>query len=409
MISDSTTEEVQVNESTAKQEVVQNQQENNDKIHVFVSGITGFVASEIVKQLLERKNYIIHGTVRNVSNSKEKVINSLIEYSNGTLTREIIENNLQFFEADLLKEGSFKEAIQGCQYVMHVASPYKIVVENPQRDLVDPALNGTLNVLRECVEMRKLQDDNDDKRLKRVILTSSVAAVVHIAEPGKVYSEEDWNTGSSLNDNPYFYSKTLAEKAAWKLLQDTEKEKGKGFLELVTINPSGVIGACMFPDLINQSHEVITRIVKGEFPMVIDLGFPFVDIKDVALAHILAMESKDDFSPSKQERFIIASDTVPMKDFSKFIIDTFPKDQHSWVKGVPTFDMTGKFGSGIAYLVGYTQPKLVRTFLHSSLGRPLVYSNQKAKTRLGINFIDWRQSVKETIEWLLKSGTIFKK
>ncbi|KAK9809557.1 hypothetical protein WJX73_001526 [Symbiochloris irregularis] len=166
-------------------------------VHVaVVTGASGFVATQLIKQLLE-KGYTVRGTVRSVKNRRK--IESL-----QTLA-EALPGNLELREADLMQRGSFDEAIAGADYVFHTASPYFATADDPQRDLVDPSVKGTTNVLGSVSKSKST--------IKRVIMTSSVAAVNITGEKpskGDRFTEEDWNTGSSLTHEPYRYSKAGA-------------------------------------------------------------------------------------------------------------------------------------------------------------------------------------------------------
>ena len=171
---------------------------------VMVTGATGYVAGWIVKRLLD-EGLTVHAPVRD-HKSAEK-----LQYLNkiaGNAPGEII-----FYEADLLAEGSYAGAMAGCQIVFHTASPFKMHVADPQRELVDPAQLGTRNVLEEV---------NRTSSVKRVVLTSSCAAIYGDnadlkATPKGIFTEEIWNTSSSLEHQPYSYSKTVAEKEAWEI------------------------------------------------------------------------------------------------------------------------------------------------------------------------------------------------
>ncbi|KAL9647737.1 hypothetical protein ABK040_015225 [Willaertia magna] len=379
-----------------------------ENTHICVTGVSGFIASQIVLDLLE-KGYTVHGTVRSIEKHKPILEDVLIKAStSGKITKEYLEQHFLLFEADLLREGSFKEAIQGCQFVLHTASPYRFSVKNPQTDLVDPAVNGTLNVLRECINLRSTQQTTDVTRLRRIILTSSIAAIFDKAEIGKVYTEDDWNEGSSLTHNPYMFSKVSAEKAAWNLLKEAEEKYGKDFLEMAVINPAAVIGPCIIPGLINQSHDFLIKIGNGEFPAIFNLGFPFVDVRDVSTAHYLAMVSKESFLPSKKERFIVCAETVAMSDLCDYLRNTFPNPPHAWAKRIPKTKLTGKFGNGLAYLAAFMHDKGVRQAFQGTIGRPPYFNIQKVTTKLGLKQMDCRQSVKETVEWLFASGVIKK-
>ena len=160
------------------------------------------------------------------------------------------DERLELTAADLLTQGAFDDAVRDCEYVIHTASPYAIDVADPQRDLVDPAVRGTISVLESCRETDSM---------RRVVLTSSVAAITDHAD-GHLNTESDWNTRSSLTRNPYYYSKTLAEQAAWQFV-----EAGKPRFDLVVINPFFVIGPSLVPG-INTSHTSLIGLTNGQHP-----------------------------------------------------------------------------------------------------------------------------------------------
>lgn len=233
---------------------------------ICITGASGFIASYLIRELLDC-GYNVRGTVRGLTEgNKYEYLTSLP----GAAER------LELVQAELLTEGSYDEAVAGSEYVMHTASPYFLDVKEPQHDLVDPALKGTLNVLQACVKAGSV---------KRVVLTSSVAAVFDGPITGHVYTEKDWNKTSSLKRNPYFYSKTLAERSAWDFV-----EKEKPSFELVVVNPGAVIGPSLVPAL-NTSNQILCDILTGTYPMIISLSWGFVDVRDVAHAHVLAMEN----------------------------------------------------------------------------------------------------------------------
>ena len=239
---------------------------------ICVTGASGFIGAQIVAGLLE-KGYQVRGTVRSLNSpGKYDFLTSLPE----------AKGKLELSEGHLLEKGCYEEAISGCTAVIHTASPHTMHVENPQRDLVDPAVEGTLNVLTSCAKANSVQ---------RVVLTSSMAAISDEPVEGKLFTEKDWNEQSTLTRNPHYLSKVAAEKAAW----DFMKTSDNGF-DLVVINPYTVIGPSLCPSL-NTSNQIIRDLLTGVYPALFNLSFGFVDVRDVADAHILAVENSQGSGP----------------------------------------------------------------------------------------------------------------
>ena len=250
---------------------------------VMITGATGYVAGWIVKKLLD-EGLTVHAPVRDPENAQR--IQHLIKIA------EDAPGKIEFYKADLLDEGSYAEAMTGCQIVFHTASPFKIDVADPQKELIDPAQLGTRNVLEEV---------NRTPSVERVVLTSSCAAIygdnADLKDtPNGIFTEEIWNTSSSLDHQPYAYSKTLAEKEAWKL---NEKQTR---WDLVTINPSLVIGPGINPYTTSESFKIIKQFgdgsAKAGAPFI---GFGVVDVRDLAEAHFKAA-----FIPEAKGRYIIS-------------------------------------------------------------------------------------------------------
>eukprot|EP00891_Asterochloris_glomerata_P002904 jgi/Astpho2/2904/Aster-01053 len=243
---------------------------------VVVTGVSGFIGSHVAKQLLE-KGYHVRGTVRGGGTKKYGFLTKLGEALPGTL---------ELVEGDIMKEGAFDEACKGATYVLHTASPFVIHSDQPQEELVDVAVNGTHNVLSSVVKNKE--------SIRRVLVTSSFAAIRSGKNPvpakgGSLYTEEDWNNSSTLEDEPYMLSKTLAEKKAWEMA----KENG---LDMVTINPVFVLGPVLSERKDATSIGLFQKFMQGESE---DLVPRIVDVRDVARAHVRAMEE-----PSASGRYI---------------------------------------------------------------------------------------------------------
>lgn len=336
---------------------------------VCVTGASGFIAAHVVRELLER-GYRVRGTVRSVKNpAKNAFLTSLPGAS----------ERLELFEADLEAAGSFDAAIAGCDVVIHTASPYVIDVEDPQRDLVDPAVNGTLNVLRSA----------RDHGVRRVVLTSSMAAISDEPREGKVFSEADWNEQSSLTRNPYYFSKAEAERAAWRFV-DQEKPS----FDLVVINPYMVLGPSISPAL-NTTNQLFRDILMGVYPGIMSLGWGFVDVRDVATAHVLAMEND-----AAQGRYLCAGEEMEMRELVALLREA------GYGPGfkLPRLDMACSIGDFAAKLMSYTQPKGTGSYLRTHLGKHMRYDNSKIQRELGLTFRPAKESVLDAVEDLFRHG-----
>lgn len=337
---------------------------------VAVTGVSGFIGSETANVLIQR-GHSVKGTVRDPDNADK--VSSLAGIPGADARLELVQ-------ADLLSPTSFTTAFRGCDVVIHVASPYFIDVQDPQRDLVDPALQGTLNVLRAAAGVG----------VKRVVLTSSVAAVTD--EPdGRTYTEDDWNTKSSLTRNPYHYSKTLAEQAAWDFVASEEPS-----FDLVVINPTGVIGPSIVPGLNTTSQILIDLLKGGVYPVVVDIAFPFVDVRDVAEAHVRAAENA-----TASGRFICSAGLVSMQHTVQVLREHGFGDHK-----LPRIDMTSRFGTFIAKQAARFQPQGSRSFLETNLGKPVLLDTSKIRDELGMTFRDVDQSIVDTADDAVKWGHV---
>ncbi|MBL7899691.1 MAG: NAD-dependent epimerase/dehydratase family protein [Crocinitomicaceae bacterium] len=264
---------------------------------VLVTGATGYVAGWIIKQLLEN-GISVHAAVRNPNDEKKIAhLKKLADEYNGKIA---------FFKADLLTEGSYAEAMKNCELVYHTASPFTSNYKDPQKELIDPAVKGTANVLNQATQT---------VTVKRVVLTSSCAAIYTDCTdientPGKILTEEIWNTTSSLKYQPYSYSKTLAEKEAWKI------SKSQNRWDLVVINPSLVLGPALNPDSItSESFTILKQLGDGTVKSgVPNLGMGVVDVRDVAYAHF-----KAGYTPSASGRYITSGPGTTFLEIAKIV------------------------------------------------------------------------------------------
>jgi nucleoside-diphosphate-sugar epimerase len=247
------------------------------------------VAAHLVRLLLARGD-LVRTTVRSTANTaKLAPLRTLQDAHPG---------RLDLFEADLLKDGSFDEAMKGCTVVFHVASPFLMPekIKDGRRDVVEPALNGTRNVVASV--------DRTDT-VERLVLTSTVGAIFGDyadvdAMDGRILSEKYFNTTSTVENNPYHYAKTVAEQAAW------EAEAAQSRWRMVSLNPGLILGPSLTPASDSGSLFLLDELFKGYFfygaP---DFSFTTADVRDVAAAHIAAAEH-----PDAHGRYILAAEEM---------------------------------------------------------------------------------------------------
>lgn len=235
---------------------------------VLVTGASGFIGLHCVLQLLQQ-GYRVRGTVRSKARSDE--VREAMEANIGAGLGE----RLEIVEADLSEDEGWADAVRGCTYVLHVASPFPNRVPEHEDELIKPAMEGTLRVLKAAA----------DAGVRRVVLTSSVAAVStgYPTDSSRVYTEDDWSIVERCS--PYPKSKTLAERAAWDFVASLG---GDAPMELAVINPGAVLGPVLNRHY-STSGEIVRKLLARELPGTAKVGFSWVDVRDVASAHLAAM------------------------------------------------------------------------------------------------------------------------
>ncbi len=247
---------------------------------VLVTGGSGFVGIHVVLQLLAA-GHAVRTTVRRPDRQAD-VLAMLRE--GGAVSAE----SLSFFTADLTADDGWREAVAGCDYVLHVASPLLTTVPDDENEMIIPARDGTLRVLRAA----------RDAGVSRVVVTSSVGAIGYGHPPRDTpFDETDWTNLGDASLQPYIKSKTLAERAAWDFIA----REGNG-LEMSVINPAGIFGPVLGPDF-SGSIEIVKSLLDGAMPAVPRVYFGLVDVRDVADLHVRAMTAPE----AKGERFIAVS------------------------------------------------------------------------------------------------------
>jgi len=238
---------------------------------VLVTGITGYIGEHCAAELL-REGYEVVGTVRSLAKA---------DATRKAISKVAQTDNLTFVEADLLSDKGWDDAMQGCSYVLHVASPFFLKEPQNENELIAPAVDGTLRVIKAA----------KSAEVKRLVLTSSTFAIIAGKETGK-YGPQDWSD-TNKNIGAYAKSKTLAERAAWA------EVKGSN-LELAVINPGAVFGPPIGSKDGAQNVAMMADMIAGKMPMIPDMAMGMVDVRDVAKLHIAAMTK----SGASGKRFI---------------------------------------------------------------------------------------------------------
>ena len=311
----STTEDQQTPSTTEEQQTTKEQEPAvpeetpaaarpaDDRPLVLVTGASGYIAAHVIEQLHEKGTYRIRGTVRDASNeAKTKPIRKL----KGGDSIELVSANLTSGE-------EWKAAVKGCTYVLHVASPFPLKSPKNEDELIRPAREGALNVLKACAE----EAGSPNRQLKRVVLVSSIAAISNGMDgPSGTYSEENWSDENVLR--PYEKSKLLAEKASWDFVK--ELEDGKKF-ELSVVCPAVVMGPALTATSASGSSLLtVSQILGNKVPGVPDIYWPGVDVRDVAAGIIAAMEK-----PEAKERRYLLGNEEPLRylDLAQMVAEEF--------------------------------------------------------------------------------------
>ena len=314
---------------------------------VLVTGGTGFLGGWCVAALLER-GYHVRTTVRDLA--REDAVR-------GTLEAAGVDpgSKLEVVAADLESDTGWPEAVAGCRYVLHVASPFPSVQPKDPDELIVPARDGALRVLRAAL----------DADVARVAMTSSIAAIrpTRVSSPAAPYTEADWADGSDPDRTPYSRSKTIAEQAAWEHVRATGAED-----RLATINPGAIIGPALSDDH-SYSLQVVERLLGG-VPAMPRLGFTFVDVRDVAGLHIRAMTDP----AAGGQRFIATDRFLWMSEVAAVLRERLDADA---AKKVPT-----RVAPNIAIRVMALFDGSVRSVV-SDLGKQSWFSSEKARGSLG--------------------------
>lgn len=332
---------------------------------VLVTGATGYIAKHLVLQLLNG-GYSVVGSAR--STAREDELRAALAPH---LSDPAALDRLRVVALDLNSDDGWDAAMQGVDVLMHTASPFPMSMPENEQDIIRPAVEGALRAVKAA----------QSAGVKRVIMTSSVVAIANTELPDgrDIHNESDWSDLTGPGANAYLKSKTLAERAVWDWQSADAPD-----MQITMINPSFVLGAPLDNNF-GTSINVIDRLMRGKDPMVPDIGFPSVDVRDIALMHIRAMETSDSIG----KRFIGVDRYLTFAEIAGLLKADHPS------RKIPT-----RVAPNLLIRLMAIFDKTVRGIV-PMLGKRESVSNARAQSLLAMEFRDVRQAVRESGAYLV--------
>ena len=335
---------------------------------VLVTGGTGYIAGEVIDQLLD-KGWCVRTTVRSKRKSEARLRGRWPGAG----------DQLFVFEADLENDGGWPLANEGCTHVCHVASPFPVGVPKDENELIVPAREGTLRALRFA----------RDAGIPHFVQTSSSAAIAYGHPASKTaFDERDWTDTAAPGIQPYVKSKTIAERAAREWVAAEAPD-----MAFCSVNPVAVLGPVVNDDL-SASIEFVRRFLTGEIPAIPRVGFTVVDVRDVAALHVLALEASPD--TIRGERFACAADFMWMEDMARVLREHMGDDARKVpTRRMPTpiLKLMALFSRDIRQIAG-------------EVGKRKVVSGQHARDKLGWTTRASAETVLDTGRSLIAQGIV---
>lgn len=325
---------------------------------VLVTGISGFIAKHITRELLDQ-GYEVRGSIR--SDKRKAEVEAIFP-----------DASIEFVALDLTKDEGWETALDGVDVLLHTASPFPQESPEDPQELIRPAVDGTMRAMRAAKAAG----------VNRVILTSSCAAIYKDSAkpPMQRSTEQNWTDADASFTSAYEASKTLAERAAW----DFAKENG---MELTTINPGGVFGPAMDTNY-GTSLELVERFLAAQDPMYPAINLPAVDVRDVAYMHVHAIGNPETIG----ERFAANAGAIYMVDAAKTLAKAYP-DRKIKTRKAPGFllKLVARFDKSVAQAVG-------------NLGRNGDVDGSKAERVMGFTYIPTEDALLASAEFLVANG-----
>ena len=261
---------------------------------VLLTGISGYIGNHCAVELL-KNGYSVRGSVRSLSKSKQVT---------DAIKKEVDpRDNLEFCELDLLSDDGWDDAIKGCEFLMHVASPFINIEPKDENEYIRPAVDGTIRALNAA----------KSAGIKRVVLTSSMVSMLENADKSINVDAESWTNVKAKNVSAYSKSKTLAEKSAWDFVNAQNKDNA---MELAVINPGPVFGPTLSGNFDGASMGMFKQMMVGKMPMMPQASINMSDVRDIAKIHVLALENEK----ADGKRFIVTTEEpIAFQDVAKIL------------------------------------------------------------------------------------------
>jgi dihydroflavonol-4-reductase len=334
-----------------------------------VTGASGFIAQQLILDLIAQ-GHSVRGTVRSASKG-DALKNALAPHDERVSRIELVE-------ADLESDEGWDAAVDGVDCVHHLASPFPMAAPRDPDELIRPARDGALRVLRAAKAAG----------VRRVVLTSSGAAVAYGVRgpmPDR-FTEDDWTDPTYTPDcRPYIASKAIAERAAWDYVQG----EGRG-IELTTVQPVAVFGPIRSAQ-VKTSVDIIARMLSGRLPLLPNAGIQVVDVRDVSATHIAAMNDPGTIG----ERFIVADEFRWMKEMAAVLREAYPD-----TRKIPTRGMPDWLVKTLALVSG--DVKTIASELH----KRRILSSEKVRKLLGRDLIPTDDAIRASAETLIRYGAV---
>jgi nucleoside-diphosphate-sugar epimerase len=333
---------------------------------VCVTGAAGFIAGHVITDLLD-DGHVIHATVRDLGDDAKRAHLDVL--------RERYPGKLQCFEADLLEPGSLDAALEGCDALIHTATAVILAAPDPQRQIIDVAVKGTQNVLDSVARTPSV---------KRIVMTSSIAAVMSYDQQGKTYTEDDWCTSDDIWLDPYGMGKTQSERLLWQFV-----DKHADRVQAVAINPSVVIGPPLARHHIRSSLAFIRDLVGWTYPACAPMRLHLVDVGDVSKGHVRALTS----DKAAGQRIIFSDRQMSILEISRVL----SRQYKTPTRVLPKL---------ILYVAAYLDKRFSYRLARASANLHYEFRSDRPTELLGISLRNTEESILEAAETMVEKGWV---